>query len=1264
MKKSIFLLAFLLSMLWHVSAVAEECGLQTDFCFGINWKTATLADMQGINVRAKEQNGNTPLHWAAAENENPNIIAALIQAGADIHAKNKDGYTPLHWAALWNKNPDIIAALIQEGADIRAKDKHNKGTPLHYAVGKGNPNIIAALIQEGADINVKNKAGGTPLHWAAKWRNPNIIATLIVLGADTQATNNKGQTAEDVARSEGRLAKYQDGVKKAAVEIFKNLAPIANARRINVRAKDPYGNTPLHQAARNQNPDIINALIQAGADIRAKNKYGYTPLHWAAWWNENPDTINALIQAGADINAKDEDGITPLHRAAQNENADIISALIQAEADINAKDKDGDTPLHLAAGFNENPDIINALIQADADILAQDKYGNTPLHRAANWNKNIDIINALIQAGSDIHAKTNIEHTPLHLAPLGNENPDIIPVLIQAGADIHAKDKAGDTPLHNAAGWGKNPDIIAALIQAGADTKATNNDGESAEDLARSKGHLAIYQDSVKKAAVEIFKNLATLADMQGIDPVGDTPLHQAARNENPDIFTALIQEGADIHAKNKYGYTPLHWAAWWNKNPDIIAALIQAGADIRAQDKYGYTPLHQAAGFNENPDIINALIQEGADIHAKNKYGYTPLHQAAGFNKNPNIINALRQAGADINAKEQLFGNTPLHQAVWWNESPDIIAALIQAGADTKATNNDGESAEDLARSKGRLAIYQDGSKKVAVAISKSLGGVNWKTATLADVQGINVRAKNQDGRTPLHQAAAYNENPDIIAALIQAGADILAKNKDGETPLHQAAKRNKNPAIINALIQEGADILAKNKNGETPLHQAAWWNENPDIINALIQKDAEINAKDEDGYTPLHRAAWWNKNPDIITALIVLGADTQATNNDGESAEDLARNKGRLAIYQDSAKKASRVIAGIEKKAEENLKKVAETLKNLGGVNWQTAVVADVAKADLSALHSETGETVLHIAARHGTPEVVAALIKKGIRVGSRDKDGANALHAASESGNVGVLAVLNEKININAQDKDGNTSLHDAVLANQQQAVLWLLENEANATIANKNGKTPLALADENADFKNSEAYWTLNDANYAPIKAVKAVETLKNLGGVNWQTAVVADVAKANLSARHPETGETVLHYAARYGTPKVVAALIKKGARVNSRDKDGANALHAAVKSGNVGALDVLIKKININAQDKDGNTSLHYAVLANQQQAVLWLLENEADVTIANAKDKTPFALAEENTDFQNSEAYWALNDATLNNAKLNDASDAPTETN
>ena len=229
------------------TAAAEECDWHEGFCFGTNWKTATPAEAQEINVRAKDQDGNTPLHWAAYNNENPNIILAL-EAG-DIQAKNKDGTTPLHWAAYNNENPDIITVLIQEaGANIFAIDKDGR-TPLHLAAAANeSPDIITALKHAGADIH----------------------------------------------------------------------------------AKDDYGYTPLHlAAAANESPDIITALKHAGADIHAKDDYGYTPLHWAAYFNENPDIITALIVLGADTQATNDGGETAEDIAKNKNKLDLYQEAVR-----------------------------------------------------------------------------------------------------------------------------------------------------------------------------------------------------------------------------------------------------------------------------------------------------------------------------------------------------------------------------------------------------------------------------------------------------------------------------------------------------------------------------------------------------------------------------------------------------------------------------------------------------------------------------------------------------------------------------------------------------------------------------------------------------------------------------------------------------------------------------------------------------------------------------------------------------------------------
>ena len=77
------------------------------------------------------------------------------------------------------------------------------------------------------------------------------------------------------------------------------------------------------------------------------------------------------------------------------------------------------------------------------------------------------------------------------------------------------------------------------------------------------------------------------------------------------------------------------------------------------------------------------------------------------------------------------------------------------------------------------------------------------------------------------MHQAARHNNNPSVITALLNAGADLTARNKDGRTPLHAAAAFNENPAIITTLLDTGADPAARDDKGKTPWNYANMQNE-----------------------------------------------------------------------------------------------------------------------------------------------------------------------------------------------------------------------------------------------------------------------------------------------------------------------------------------------------------------------------------------------------------------------------------------------------
>ena len=110
--------------------------------------------------------------------------------------------------------------------------------------------------------------------------------------------------------------------------------------------------------------------------------------------------------------------------------------------------------------------------------------------------------------------------------------------------------------------------------------------------------------------------------------PHGTTALHFASRGRIEEV-RMLIKEGADVHAKNDNGSTPLHWACRGG-TVDVVKALLEAGADLHAKMNDGETPLHRAAesGYGKL-EIVKFLIKEGADVNAEDDRDKTPLHYA-----------------------------------------------------------------------------------------------------------------------------------------------------------------------------------------------------------------------------------------------------------------------------------------------------------------------------------------------------------------------------------------------------------------------------------------------------------------------------------------------------------------------------------------------------------------------------------------------------------------------------------------------------------
>ena len=200
---------------------------------------------------------------------------------------------------------------------------------------------------------------------------------------------------------------------------------------LGANTKDTAGNTALHNFI--ADPEVVKALIAAGADVKIRDSRGNTPLHFAAG---NPETTKILIEAGAKPNAQNHYGITPLHNA---RHVEVIRTLIKGGANTEARTNDSKaTPLHYAID-KKDIEVAKALIEGGIDVNVRDHVGKTPLHYANHAAS----VNLLLEAKADIEAKDNSGNTPVFHSVFS----EVVRALVDAGADVHVKNNAGRTPI-------------------------------------------------------------------------------------------------------------------------------------------------------------------------------------------------------------------------------------------------------------------------------------------------------------------------------------------------------------------------------------------------------------------------------------------------------------------------------------------------------------------------------------------------------------------------------------------------------------------------------------------------------------------------------------------------------------------------------------------------------------------------------------------------------------------------------------------------
>lgn len=370
--------------------------------------------------------------------------------------------------------------------------------------------------------------------------------------------------------------------------------------------RDIKGNTKLTDAVRSGSVGrVVYTIKEKGANPNRKDRDGRAPILLA----KDKEMIETLIELGADVNAENNEDLTPLLSFIENsyisdEEENPIFLMLDAGADIFAKDNDGCIPLHYAAR-NGNYEIIQFLVQKGANIDKVDNEGRTPLfYGIENFYvmESIEIVKLFVSLGADINHLDNYNRNISFYC--WRDSLELLKVLNQLGLDFNVRDIEGKTVLFNS-GFGID-ELKFFIDEVGLDAKHVDNNGRTI-----LHGTNYIGNDKIKYL---LDKGL----DINALDKDGRSPIFYAKNKK------ALLEFGADINIIDKYGRTPLYYA-----DAENIGLLVEAGIDVNTEAEFGQNPLHYIYSNLDEKNLYERtveLIRAGISLYAEDYEGNTPI--------------------------------------------------------------------------------------------------------------------------------------------------------------------------------------------------------------------------------------------------------------------------------------------------------------------------------------------------------------------------------------------------------------------------------------------------------------------------------------------------------------------------------------------------------------------------------------------------------------------------------------------------------------
>jgi ankyrin repeat protein len=416
--------------------------------------------------------------------------------------------------------------------------------------------------------------------------------------------------------------------------------------------------------------ELQQELIKGEHVDTCDSEFRRTALHWAVMGGHD-EVVQLLLAHSADMNAAEpSQGKTPLFDAVVTGHSAIMERLIDAGAHVDARDMRGDTPL-IVAVRQDSIEMAGILLKAKADTNSRDWCrGQTALSLASEKGQE-DMVHLLLDHNAAASLADDQGMIPLMYA-LQNNHAEIARIL----AAEEARDDLGDVESI----------LSAAVSQLELDVVDSDRGLDDEAQLLRGS----------KDQSLEIVREMLERnvhMNVDSTDEEGRTPLSHAARDEDVEIATMLLNRGADVNSVDEMQWTPLMVAAELGLDA-MSSLLLERGADPNACGEDGSTPLTLAARAG-CVGLVARLLELGADPDAQDESEHLTAVSIAADNSDLAMVELFLARGISPNADDRTLlcalQDRDRSETID-SEGYQLVQTLVKHGVDvyTDACTND----------------------------------------------------------------------------------------------------------------------------------------------------------------------------------------------------------------------------------------------------------------------------------------------------------------------------------------------------------------------------------------------------------------------------------------------------------------------------------------------------------------------------------------------------------------------------------------------